>query len=95
MLGLIIGVLIGSFIAVVTMSLMAMANEYEPSKQEKHENKNLWTAGNSCKWEDKIFEIKRFSTTSDNQTVVQLIRNNPEHNYCIWVPIEELEEVME
>ena len=95
MISFIIGLFVGSFIGVALMALLAMARDPEPPKQEKHEPAKLWAVGNICRWKGKMFEIKRFSTTADNQTVVKLIRKSPEHNYWIWVPIEELEAVEE
>ena len=98
MISFIIGLFVGSFIGVALMALLAMARDHEPPKREPERKEPtiiLWTVGNICKWRGKIFEIKRFSTTADNQTIVQLIRKSPEHNYWIWVPIEELEAVEE
>lgn len=95
MISFIIGLFVGSFIGVALMALLAMARDPEPPKREpeRKEPAIMWMVGNICRWKGKIFEIKRFSTTDDNQTVVQLVRRSPEHNYWIWVPIEELEAV--
>ena len=95
MLGLIIGVFIGSFITIVIMSLMAMAKDYEPKKHEPEQKEptTLWTVGNLCMWKGKLCEIERFDTTSNNQTVVHLRREGLGYGLC--VPIEELEAVEE
>ena len=95
MISFIIGLFVGSFLGVALMALLAMARDTDSPKKEKHEQAKLWAVGNICRWKGKIFEIKKFSTTTDNQTVVQLIRKSSEHNYWIWVPIEELEAVEE
>lgn len=102
MISFIIGVFVGGFIGMVLMALLAMARDPEPPKREPEQKEPeckgptiLWAVGNICRWKGKIFEIKKFSTTTDNQTVVQLIRKSSEHNYWIWVPIEELEAVDE
>jgi len=72
--------------------LLAMARDPDPPKREpEHKEPTiLWTVGNLCMWKGKLCEIKRFDTTSNNQTVVHLRREGLGYGLC--VPIEELEE---
>ena len=95
MLGLIIGVFIGSFIAIVIMSLMAMVKDYEP-KQKKPECKEpttLWSIGNICKWGGEVHEIRFFRQDKDGQTLACIFLDGATTGIC--VPIEELEVVEE
>lgn len=95
MLGLIIGVFIGSFTTIVIMSLMAMAKDYEPKKREPEQKEPtvMWMVGNMCRWRGMMFEIKSFCATKSNQTVAVIERDAPEFHYSVCAPIEELEEV--
>ena len=107
MLGLIIGVFIGSFITIVIMSLMYMAKDYEPKKREPEQKEPkkrepeqkeptvMWMVGNMCRWRGMMFEIKSFCATKSNQTVAVIERDDPEFHYSVCAPIEELEEVEE
>ena len=101
MLGLIIGVSIGSFIAIVIMSLMAMAKDYEPKKHEpEHKEPTvLWTVGNICKWNGKIYEIRSL-VDRNGQTGACLLPPDADDAVTetiggVLVPIEELEVVEE
>lgn len=97
MLGIIIGVFIGSFITIVIMSLSAMAKNYEPNKREPEQKEPtiMWMVGNMCRWRGMMFKIKSFCATKSNQTVAVIERDDPEFHYSVCVPIEELEEVAE
>ena len=102
MLGLIIGVFIGSFITIIIMSLMYMAKDYDPKKREPEQKEPeckeptiMWAKGNLCKWGGKICEITDFSTRVNNDTIALIEWENNGHNYKVWLPIEELEAVEE
>lgn len=95
MLGLIIGVFIGSFITIVIMSLMAMAKDYEPKQKapECKESTTLWSVGNICKWGGEVHEIRFFRQDRDGQTLACIFTDGATTGIC--VPIEELEAVEE
>lgn len=94
MLGLIIGVFIGSFITIVIMSLMAMAKDYEPPKREPEckEPTIMWMVGNICKWNGEIYEIRSL-VDRNGQTGACLFDAVTETIVGVLVPIEELEAV--
>ena len=94
MLGLIIGVFIGSFITIVIMSLMAMARDPDPPKKREPERKEptiLWTKGNLCKLDGETYEIVDMVVDYQNQ-VTAVLRND---GGAIMEPIEALEAVEE
>ena len=95
MLGLIIGVFIGSFITIVIMSLMSMAKDYEPKKHEPEQKEPtvMWMVGNLCKWGDEVHEIRFFRQDKDGQTLAGIFLDGATTGIC--VPIEELEAVEE
>ncbi len=69
MINFIIGLFVGSFLGVALMALMYMAKDYEPKKREpeRKEPTILWTVGNICKWNGKIYEIRSL-VDRDGQT---------------------------
>lgn len=93
MLGLIIGVFIGSFITIAIMSLMYMAKDYEPKQKEPEckEPTTLWSVGNICKWGGEVREIRFFRQDKDGQTLACIYLDGANTGIC--VPIEELEAV--
>lgn len=98
MLGLILGVFIGSFITIVIMSLMYMAKDPEPKKRESEQKEpeckeptTLWSVGNICKWGGEVHEIRFFRQDEDGQTLACIFLDGATTGIC--VPIEELEAV--
>ena len=101
MIGFIIGLFVGDFIGVALMALMYMAKDYEPKKREPEQNEPtiLWTVGNICKWNGKIYEIRSL-VDRNGQTGACLLSPDADDAVTetiggVLVPIEELEEVEE
>ena len=99
MLGLIIGVFIGSFITIVIMSLLAMARDPEPPKREPEQKEPtiLWMVGNICKWNGEIYEIRSL-VDRNGQTGACLLPPDADDTVTetiggVLVTIEELEAV--
>jgi hypothetical protein len=91
MISFIIGLFVGCFIGMAIMTLLAMARDPEPPKQEKHEPAKLWTKGNLCQWKGGTYVIYAMETDEQNQTVAILGNGHD----AVIAPIEELEEVEE
>lgn len=89
MINFIIGIFTGAFLGVTTMTLLSMAKDTEPPKQEKHEPAKLWTKGNLCRWHRDVYEIYDFGTYDNHQTYAFI----SDERWSAKVPIEELEEV--
>lgn len=92
MILIIIGCLmIGAAIGFITAALLHAGADHrgEPTK--------LLTVGCSVKYHGRVWEIKRFMTDSENQTIAEIeSRDNGEHIIRrTMVPVEELEEATE
>ena len=101
MISFIIGLFVGSFIGVALMALLAMARDPEPPKHEPEQNEPtiLWTVGNICKWNGKIYEIRSL-VDRNGQTGACLLSPDADDAVTetiggVLVPIEELEAVEE
>ena len=96
MISFIIGLFVGSFIGVALMALLAMAKDPKPPKREpaREEPTILWTVGNICKWNGKIYEIRSL-VDRDGQTGACLLSPDADDAVTetiggVLVPIEEL-----
>lgn len=97
MILIIIGCLmIGAAIGFITAVLLYAGADHrgEPTHREPAK---LLTVGCSVKYHGRTWEIKRFMTDSENQTIAEIeSRDDGEHIIRrTMVPVEELEEVTE
>ena len=98
-IGLIIGIFVGDILGVALMALLAMARDPEPPKREPEQKEPtiLWTVGNICKWNGKIYEIRSL-VDRNGQTEACLLSPDDAVTETIGgvlVPIEELGAVEE
>ena len=96
MISFIIGLFVGNFFGVALMALLAMARDPEPPKREPEQKEPtiLWTVGNICKWNGKIYEIRSL-VDRDGQTGACLLSPDADDAVTetiggVLVPIEEL-----
>ena len=101
MISFIIGLFVGNFFGVAIMALLAMARDPEPPKREPEQKEPtiLWTVGNICKWNGKIYEIRSL-VDRNGQTGACLLSPDADDAVTetiggVLVPIEELEAVEE
>ena len=90
---IITSIMIGAFLGIALMACLSMSK----SELEQKEKTKILTPGCSVTHNGLVWEIKRFMTDSENQTIAEIVNYDNENHFIrrTMVPIEELEGVEE